>query len=370
MQTGSLFTMRITLLLSVVLCTAIAVSASITCGSETCASDELCPSGGTACKCNTAQYTNIGLTPTANVTCENGKMNILVSKCWLEKNRYNSATVRLQSTSCVAAREVVNDVAQLAFHQPLTVGDCGTTADANGTHVTYKNKLYIFGQTVPIQTRKDVVMDVSCSYPVNINVALNVTLHPIIGSTVINGPTSNGSFIANMMAFTDSEFSIHLSESDTLLVEDTLYISIVVPSLDSNLKLKVLRIYASPDNSSSIQYNLLSNGCPDSGLTAGLLTVNSNGLGNEARFTMKVFQITNSNTVYLSADLQICADNCVPDCNSPSQSRSADSQSGGTVSMFLEASDSDNYFASSGSDFPSSWTLSTLLFSWILMKLM
>lgn len=52
--------------------------------------------------------------------------------------------------------------------------------------------------------------------------------------------------------------------------------------------------------------------CPASNISADQLTVESNGVGNEARFATKVFQITKSNAARLSAKVELC----VGDCNS------------------------------------------------------
>ncbi|PIO26264.1 hypothetical protein AB205_0219030 [Aquarana catesbeiana] len=149
----------------------------------------------------------------------------------------------------------------MTLHRPLITSDCNTEAVVNSSHVIYTNQLYIFGKTDPIRTTNDAVMNISCSFPLHMNVTFNVTLHPVLGTTVINGPTGNGSYTAIMMAFTDSTYTTPLSDSGTLTVEDTIYLSVRLPDLDVNtFKLKVVNIYASPTNSSAQNYYLLQNG--------------------------------------------------------------------------------------------------------------
>ncbi|XP_040182460.1 pancreatic secretory granule membrane major glycoprotein GP2-like [Rana temporaria] len=215
-------------------------------------------------------------------------------------------------------------------------------------------------------------MNVSCSYPLYINVALNMTLHPILGSTEITGPSGNGTYTALMMAFKNAEFTTPLSDSETLTVEDTIYISVLIPDLAAGtFNLKVVTIYASPTESSPIKYYLLQNGCPASDVSADQLSVVTNGNGTEARFAMKVFKIASSANVYLYADLSLCtAADCATTCTS--QSKSDLSQNiAGRVSIYLDAADTSyNLDASSASGFSMPWTLSALIFSWILMKLM
>ncbi|XP_077314447.1 pancreatic secretory granule membrane major glycoprotein GP2-like [Lithobates pipiens] len=365
--------MKTTLVLSV-LCAVMAVAASQSCGSVTCATDEICNTITNTCQCNTTFYTfTPGTLPSPTLTCTGAKFNIQVSKCWLETNGYNTSEIRLNSTNseCVAANQNVNGISEMTLQRPLTTSDCNTVPVMNATHVLYTNQLYIFGKTDPIRITNDVVMNISCSYPLNMNVALNVTLRPIIGSTVINGPTGNASYAALMIAYKESTYTTALSEDDTLTVEDIIYLSVRVPDLNVNtFKLKVVNIYASPTNSSDQKYYLLQNGCPSSQISSDQLTVDSNGVGIESRFPMKVFQITSSNTVYLYADLALCTTDCNSICTSRSKS-DASQDIAGRVNIYLDASDISDYLENSsarGSSMP--WTLSALIFSWILMKLM
>nr|BAR42254.1 uromodulin-like protein type 2 [Rana pirica] len=364
--------MKTTLLLSV-LCAVMAVAASASCGTATCADDEYCDNS-TACQCNSTLYTFIrGSHPSPNLTCTGAKFNIQVSKCWLEANGYNTSNIRLNSTNpkCVAGKEIVNGTSELTIHQSLIKYDCNTDAVVNSTHVTYTNQLYIFAETDPIRVTNDAVLNVSCSYPLYMNVALNVTLHPILGITEINGPTANATYTAVMMAYKNADFTTPLSDSDSLTVEDTIYISVLIPDLAANtFSLKVVNIYASPTESSPIQYFLLKNGCPASDVSADQLSVVNNGNGTESRFAMKVFKIASSANVYLYADLALCTTNCTVTCSARSISRDSPDIAG-RVSIYLDAADTNyNLDTSSASGFSMPWTLSVLIFSWILMKLM
>ncbi|XP_040182455.1 uromodulin-like [Rana temporaria] len=255
--------MKTTLLLSV-LCAVMAVAASQACGNETCATDEICNNITNTCQCNTTFYTfTPGSRPSPNFTCTGVKFNIQVSKCWLEKQGYNTSEIRLNSTDseCFAVRELVDGKSEMTIHRPMTSSACNTESVINSSHVTYSNLLSFFAKTNPISITNDIAMNISCSYPLNINVILNVTLKPVIGTTVISSPTGNGSYAAVMMAYKDSQYTTLLTEDDPLTVENTIYLSVTVPDLDVNtFKLKVVNIYASPTNSSDQQYYLLNDG--------------------------------------------------------------------------------------------------------------
>ncbi|XP_073459751.1 uromodulin-like [Aquarana catesbeiana] len=366
--------MKTTLLLSV-LCAVMAVAASLTCTSDSCVTDEICNTTiSNACQCNKTLYPFVrGSLPSPNFTCTGAKFNIQMSKCWLEVQGYNTSNIRLNGTNseCFAIKEIVDGKYEMTINHSVASSLCNTVPVVNSgnSEVTYSNQLLIFGKTDPIRTTNDVAMKISCSYPLFINVTLNVTLHPVLGTNVINGPAGDASYVAVIAAFKDNTFTIPLSDSDPLTVEDIIYISVSVPALDANtFNLSVLNIYASPTNASDQKYYLLQNGCPASDVSVDQLTVVNNGNGTEARFAMKVFKIASSNNVYLYAELSLCTTNCTT-CGP--KSRSSDSSDiAGTVSIYLNAGDTYYLDSSSARGFSMPWTFSALIFSWILMKLM
>ncbi|XP_077312069.1 uromodulin-like [Lithobates pipiens] len=159
-----------------------AVAAPVSCGSDSCADDEYCDNSTNTCQCDPTLYTDTGSPPPINLTCTGAYLNIQVSKCWLEANGYNTSDIRLNSANseCWAGREVVGGTSEMILHRPSIASDCNTVAMLNATHVIYRNQLYIFAKTEPIQTQNDVIMNISCSYPLNMEVGLDVTLHPVI----------------------------------------------------------------------------------------------------------------------------------------------------------------------------------------------
>ncbi|XP_068089288.1 uromodulin-like [Hyperolius riggenbachi] len=121
-----------------------------------------------------------------------------------------------------------------------------------------------------------------------------------------------------MFAYQNPDFSSPISVDSTLTVEQTIYLSISIPNLDANtFSVKVLRIYATGDAPSPV-YNLTTdpNSCPNPIYGSDLISVVNNGNSSEARFTMKVFQITGSNHVYLKADVTLCSQTCPSNCQS------------------------------------------------------
>ncbi|XP_072277748.1 pancreatic secretory granule membrane major glycoprotein GP2-like isoform X2 [Pyxicephalus adspersus] len=155
------------------------ISVSADCG-KTCASDEICITNSTNCECNSTSYTKTGDYPFPTIDCNGGNMNIFLSKCWLEINGYNTSNIRLQDPTCLATREIVNDTAQMVFHQPLINKYCDNTIELNDTHVKYGNTLYIFSKQGLI-TQQNIAMNVSCIFSLTLSVQMNITLRPILG---------------------------------------------------------------------------------------------------------------------------------------------------------------------------------------------
>ncbi|XP_053310490.1 uromodulin-like [Spea bombifrons] len=335
-----------------------------------CASDETCNSSTEKCDCILATYNETDLPPFPSVNCNNGTMNIYISKCQLEKSKYNSSNLHLNDTACVGTGEIQNGLSQIAFHQTLKTGECKNKVIMNDTHVTFYNTLYISPQISNVVARKYVNMSFSCSFPVKFNIALGPVLKPVIGSTQISAPGTDSVFTLNMIAFKDDEFTQVLTAEHTLYVEDTIYISVLVPNLEANtFAVRVVSIYASAsvNPATGPNYNLLSNGCPDKTINGNLLKVIKNGNGSEARFAMKVFKIASSDFVNLFANVTLCQDSCVPDCSSRSVDFRADNLA--TLSVSLTAEEIINV-SGAFNRFSMAWTLILLIMSFIFVNLM
>ncbi|XP_063309334.1 uromodulin-like [Pelobates fuscus] len=342
----------------------------------TCANDEIADSTNTACNCNPSQYNSSGTPPAPILQCTGGNMKISISKCQLEISKFNSSNLHLNNSTdvnCAATYEIINGTSQVVFISPLKTGSCGNVVAVNNSNVTYSNTLYISPKISTIISRNYFNVSFSCSFPLNISVALNTTLKPIIGSTQITVPEVNAVYTVNMAAYVNEEFSSLLTEEYVLYVEDNVYISVNIPDLDGKaFSLIVDSIYAYPDDSNTISYALLSNGCPAGDLTSGLMSVINNGNGTEARVIMKAFQITGSNTVNLRAVVKICNATCVPNCNvrADSSAGSARSQNSADVTLTLSAENVSGDSSGALDRFSMPWTFCLLLMSLMFVSFM
>ncbi|OCT56269.1 hypothetical protein XELAEV_18000364mg [Xenopus laevis] len=166
-----------------------------------------------------------------------------------------------------------------------------------------------------------------------------------------------------MTVFTDSSFTNAVTVNTLLVVEQMVYVSVLMQTVD-NYALKVVNLYTSASNrSTDVKYYLLQNGCPNTALGNFLFKTIWNGQFTEARFQMKMAKISGSDVIYLFADLVLCNNSCTPNCNSRSTS---DQSYDTTVNMRFQFNSASSNLGS----FSMKWALSSLLLPLILMTIM
>ncbi|OCT94448.1 uromodulin [Xenopus laevis] len=309
-------------------------SASATC--PPCAKDQVCNNITNSCDCNTSMYTESAIPPKLFIDCLGGDINIYIKKCQLEKNQYGTDNLHLNNISCLGSEEILNDVSYMAFLHLTKNGKCGNKLMVNSSHLTYSNTLFITAQSTSILERNDIAVNVSCSYPLNMNTTSNISFKPVLGTTQLLIPGSNDVMTVTMAIYKDSSFTDIITSDTLLLSEQYVYVSVLMPQLDT-FSLKVFKLYASvnPDNTVGPIYNLLENGCPNLSLSDNTLNPIQNGIGTEARFKMKLMMFNAFSSYYLFAEVTICNKTCIQNC----EFRSVDAlipQATATVSVHLE----------------------------------
>ncbi|XP_075053853.1 uromodulin-like [Mixophyes fleayi] len=321
----------------------------------------------TNCSCDPNKYTVTVKPPNPTVVCSSGLMTIYISKCQLEKSQFNSSNLALIDNTgpdCVGVDNLVDGEVKVTFHDPMSTGKCGNNITINSTHVIFFNILHIYPKESKIITRSNATAELSCAYPLVFPAQLNMTLKPIISTTLLSVPGAVGAMTVTMAAYIDSTFTTPVTADTVLYVEGTVYISVWIPNLEANsFSIKVKSIYAGPGGAEAgvgENYTLTtgSDGCPDPSYGVDLITVINNGNGSEARFSMKVFQITSKDYVNIYADVTICNATCVKFCSA----RSDDSFTYGNVARI-----GVELFA--GKCFSMSWTLVSLILSLLFVKL-
>ncbi|XP_053562950.1 uromodulin-like [Bombina bombina] len=358
-----------TLLLFLTLCGMITASYSCTSDSD-CSIDQTCGASTSTCSCNTTYYKRQDFPPSPNFECTANTLFVDILKCQLEKSSYLSTNVHLNNESCIGEDQIFNNsTAKLIFRRPLKEGDCGTILKVNNSFITYSNTLYISAKASNIVSKNNVTISLSCSFPVNITAALNVSLNPKLGFSQIIVPEMNAVLSVSMEVNINPEFTILVNDQTVLKVEDPLYVSVKIPYLDADFfSVSVVNIYASPLPSGVSPVYIFTDSCPIPDYD-GLVTVVRNGFGTEARFILKVFKISGYDTLSLFADVKICNGTCPKDCSSRS---SGQAREGGNIATVKVPDLSAERIDYSGAfeRFSMSWTLSSLLMSLLFLKLM
>ncbi|XP_041439813.1 uromodulin [Xenopus laevis] len=344
-------------------------SRSVSADCSNCASDQNCDATANSCICNKTMYSTIGKPPTPVIQCSN-TMILSMPKCQLERDRYNSTSLHLMDSACHLHDETVDNLAQMVYNWTLKNGECGNSIIVNSTHVTYANQLFVYAQNSIITSRNNATVNFSCTYPLNMSTSLNFPLKTVFGSAEISIPGGEGKLSIIMSVYTDAAFSQHVTADTQLTVDQPVYVSVWMPSLQS-FSVKVTNIYATETSDSSVgtKVYLLQNGCKPDGVGADIMSTLQNGNNTESRFLMKVFKFTTTSSVYLFADVTICDGTCIPVCSSRSAvvNRAAETQ---TLGVYLESSDTFSGATTAFSCFSSLWTLNSIFFSVLLSKLM
>ncbi|XP_040278169.1 alpha-tectorin-like [Bufo bufo] len=338
--------MKILLSLLLALCTVLSVHA---------VDEQLCEGSGN-CTCDLTKYNETVKPPCLTVQCTNGEMVIYIPKCQLEKNRFNTTSLSLSNYTgpeCGSRNYLVNKEFQVGFHNPLNMAKCGNNVTVNSTHVVYTNVLHIYGNQSPkLITKNNASVSLSCIFPLKYNVQLNIPLKPKLSQTEITVPGVDGQLTVTMAVFTDPGFTIMADDTTTLYVE-------------------ILRLYATPGGSApenGLVFNLTSgsDGCPDPQY-GELISILNNGNGSEARFTMKVFKITNQELVQLYADVTICTSKCLSSCT---QRIGKSNTPANMKTLTVELNAISNPISGATDRFSLSWTLISLISSLLFVKFM
>ncbi|XP_069478939.1 uromodulin-like isoform X2 [Ambystoma mexicanum] len=180
--------------------------------SPPCASDESFNAIANTCSCNLTMYITTDSLPTPSLHCLPDQMRLNLSKCQLERNRYDSENLHLLDPSCVGV-QVNEDIAQIIINTSISSPTCGTSMTVNGSHVVYANSLMIPAKvsTSGIITRNNARLAFDCSYPLSMPVSLLTVLRPILGcpsadvadlvAVMNNGNTNEARFMMKVFKF-------------------------------------------------------------------------------------------------------------------------------------------------------------------------
>ncbi|NXA34510.1 CUZD1 protein, partial [Eudromia elegans] len=247
-----------------------------------------------------AQYTSIPSPGPAetntSLTCSSERMEIVLSKSYLDSLGYNSTHLQLNDASC---RPVVTD--SVIFSFPLT--SCGTVKTAEGQSITYTNTITASATGGIITRQKSIEIVVKCK--MENNSTLEVMY--ITENNVIQNETATGRYNVSMSFYNSDSFSNPVFQSPYFVdLNQTLFVQASLYSTDPNLLVFIDTCIASPKSDfGSPTYDLIRSGCNKDDTV-----VTYPPLEHYGRFKFNAFRfLQNSASVYLRCDILICDSN-------------------------------------------------------------
>uniref|UniRef100_A0A8C3GKA7 CUB and zona pellucida-like domain-containing protein 1 n=1 Tax=Cairina moschata TaxID=8855 RepID=A0A8C3GKA7_CAIMO len=243
-----------------------------------------------------ARYTSIlpdPPEPDTSLTCSSDRLEIVVSKDYLDSLGYNKTHLYLNDPTC---RPVSTDPVIFSF--PLS--SCGTIKKDEGHRITYTN-IVTFSETNTIITRKKRVQIVAkCIMENNSTVeVIYVTENNLIKNT-----TSVGRYNISMSFYDSDSFSNPVLQSPYYVeLNQTLFAQVSLHSTDPDLLVFVDTCVASPQpDFGSVTYDLIRSGCNKDDTVVTYPPIEHYG-----RFTFNAFRFLRSfSSVYLQCDVLIC----------------------------------------------------------------
>ncbi|XP_069841008.1 uromodulin-like [Dendropsophus ebraccatus] len=254
------------------------------------------------------------------LTCNEIDMKATFHKCQLKSVNVNADTVALGDTSCFT---LYDDPSTNTFsiRALLQAGRCGLQITNNGTHAIYKNTFNLALASTGLITREDkLAVTMSCAYPLDMMVSLDIAVNPIISYANISvGGT--GQFTAYMALYQDSSYTTPYGGSAVMLsTKSMLYIGVYVRGGDTSQYVLVMKnCYATPTNNSddAVKYYIIKDSCPNKQDTT--ISVLENAVSRQGRMSLQVFKfVGNYSSVYIHCAISLCdvtAGSCSPSCS-------------------------------------------------------
>ncbi|KAF7688705.1 hypothetical protein HF521_013512 [Silurus meridionalis] len=266
--------------------------------------------GGDLCGCPELPSTEISEDDIiqAEVTCKHAQMEVSISKCRLFQLGFEREDVRINDQRCSG----IEGEDFISFHINNTKGYCGSIVQSNGTHIMYKNTVWIesVNNTGSVVTRdKTINVEFSCAYELDIKISLETVLKPMLSVINLTLPTQEGNFITKMALYKNASYRQPYREGEVVLsTRDVLFVGVFVEGADdSQLILIVNMCWATPSRYSSdrLRYIIIERGCPN--IKDNTIGMAENGVSLTCRFHVTVFKfIGDYDEVHLHCDVTLC----------------------------------------------------------------
>ncbi|XP_044129854.1 uromodulin-like, partial [Bufo gargarizans] len=283
-------------------------------GSCSCADNEECIAVGGRYSCYCKNHSSPSALENIRpvLSCGNQEIKASFEKCDLQKFNLNIQNIHLKDSYCKGFPDF-NTTNIISVVSILKNGVCGNVLVNNGTHVIYKNTIFLSKDTGASLGGEDILkINYSCVYLLDIHVSLDTALQPFSNSVIvdING---TGTLEATMALYKDSSYTSPFEGSAVLLTSTTnLFIGIILKIADvSQYAVLMKNCYATPSVNSTIKYEIIKDSCPSK--QDSTINVMENGVSTKGRFSVQLFgYIKDLDVVYLHCDIHLCNSNCKP----------------------------------------------------------
>nr|XP_011730488.1 alpha-tectorin isoform X7 [Macaca nemestrina] len=262
----------------------------------------------------------------AEVTCKASQMEVSISKCKLFQLGFEREGVRINDRQCTG----IEGEDFISFQINNTKGNCGNIVQSNGTHIMYKNTIWIesANNTGNIITRdRTINVEFACAYELDIKISLDSVVKPMLSVINLTVPTQEGSFTTKMALYKNASYKHPYRQGEVVLTtRDVLYVGVFVVGADStHLILTLNKCYATPsrDSNDKLRYFIIEGGCQN--IKDNTIGIEENAVSLTCRFHVTVFKfIGDYDEVHLHCAVSLCDSekySCKITC--PQNSRSA-----------------------------------------------
>uniref|UniRef100_A0AAY4DW95 Tectorin alpha n=1 Tax=Denticeps clupeoides TaxID=299321 RepID=A0AAY4DW95_9TELE len=244
----------------------------------------------------------------AEVTCKHAQMEVSISKCRLFQLGFEREDVRVNDHTCPG----IEGEDFISFRINNTKGHCGSIVQSNGTHIMYKNTVWIesVNNTGNVVTRdKTINVEFSCAYELDIKISLETVLKPMLSVINLTLPTQEGNFITKMALYKNASYRQPYREGEVVLsTRDILYVGVFVEGADEHQLILIVNMcWATPSRYSNdrLRYIIIERGCPN--IKDNTIGMAENGVSLTCRFHVTVFKfIGDYDEVHLHCDVTLC----------------------------------------------------------------
>merc|ERR1712113_994120 len=263
------------------------------------------------------------------ITCDPNALTLQVPKCAFENINFDwskaylagpDKTPQLDGDDLNPCTGVENGN-EIVFSILDDIKSCGTDVFNNGTHFIYSNAVQgSIGMSNSVISRtRHVKLDYECAFQNSFILTYGSAINTQLTTIDVTIDSVVGHFDIAFSLFTDDTFEFPIQGVKEFNVPELMHIGATLDADEKRLKLQLKECWATPSNNpqDETKYVFIENSC---GIDEEInvyesLNIVSNGVSNQAAFTMESFTFTGSDAdIYLHCNVHVC-DSDKMDCN-------------------------------------------------------